>query len=102
MPGMEANRADVWRWAIALAPAAFGVMAPAARRENAKGESPIYGVTTVQIMVKDSKRYAATSGWGLGRFVGGRPVDEAQHETCFGCHEANVKDHDLVVTLFAK
>jgi hypothetical protein len=57
--------------------------------------------TTVQIMVKDSKRYAATGGWGFGRFVGGRPVDEAQHRTCFACHEALVKDHDFVFTRFA-
>ena len=27
--------------------------------------------TTVQIMVKDSKKYAATGGWGFGRFVDG-------------------------------
>jgi cytochrome P460 len=39
--------------------------------------------TTVQIMVKDSKKYAATGGRGFGRFLGGKPVDEAQHKTCF-------------------
>jgi hypothetical protein len=49
--------------------------------------------TTVQIMVKDSKKYAATGGWGFGRFLGGKPVDEAQHKTCFPCHEAGVKGH---------
>ena len=52
--------------------------------------------TTVQIMVKDSKKYAATGGWGFGRFIDGKPVDEAQHKTCFACHEANVKQHDFV------
>lgn len=57
--------------------------------------------TTVQIMVKDSKKYAATGGWGFGRFVDGKPEDEAQHKTCFRCHEANVKGHDLVFTRFA-
>jgi hypothetical protein len=41
--------------------------------------------TTVQIMVKDSKKYAATDGWGFGRFVNGKPVDQAQHETCVPC-----------------
>ena len=30
--------------------------------------------TTVQIMVKDSKKFAATGGWGFGRFINGRPV----------------------------
>jgi hypothetical protein len=57
--------------------------------------------TTVQFMVKDSKKYAATGGWGFGRFIDGKPVDEAQHKTCFACHQANVKNHDLVFTRFA-
>lgn len=57
--------------------------------------------TTVQIMVKDSKRYASTGGWGFGRFIEDQPVDRAQHETCFGCHQANVKGHDFVFTRFA-
>jgi Cytochrome P460 len=57
--------------------------------------------TTVQIMVKDSKKYAATGGWGFGRFINGKPVDEAQHKTCFACHEANVKGHDLVFTRYS-
>jgi len=57
--------------------------------------------TTVQVMVKDSKRYAATGGWGFGRFIGGKPADLAQHETCFTCHAARVKDQDYVFTRYA-
>ncbi len=57
--------------------------------------------TTVQVMVKDSKRYAATDGWGYGRFIDGKPVDEAQHRTCHACHEARVKDRDYVFTRLA-
>ncbi len=57
--------------------------------------------TTVQIMVKDAKKYPDSGGWGFGRFIGGEPVDEAQHETCFACHEARVKGHDFVFTRFA-
>lgn len=57
--------------------------------------------TTVQVMVKDSKKYADTGGWGFGRFIGDKPVDEAQHRTCFACHEARVKGHDFVFTRFA-
>jgi Cytochrome P460 len=57
--------------------------------------------TTVQIMVKDSKKYAATGGWGFGRFINGEPVDEAQHETCFPCHEVSSKAHDLLFTKYA-
>ncbi|MGY4627935.1 cytochrome P460 family protein [Bradyrhizobium sp. USDA 4486] len=54
--------------------------------------------TTVQVMVKDSKKYASTGGWGFGRFVNGKPVDEAQHRTCWGCHEARAKSRDYVFT----
>lgn len=57
--------------------------------------------TTVQVMVKDSKKYAATGGWGFGRFVNGVPTDEAQHKTCFACHDARVKERDYVFTKFA-
>jgi hypothetical protein len=58
--------------------------------------------TTVQIMVKNSKKYASTGGWGFGRFVDGKPADEAQHQTCFACHEARVKGHDFVFTRLAR
>lgn len=57
--------------------------------------------TTVQVMVKDSRKYAATGGWGFGRFVNGAPVDRAQHETCWACHQALVKSHDFVFTRYA-
>ncbi|TFW17184.1 cytochrome P460 family protein [Duganella callida] len=57
--------------------------------------------TTVQVMVKDSRKYAATGGWGFGRFIDGKPADEAQHQTCWGCHQALVKNHDFVFTRLA-
>ncbi len=57
--------------------------------------------TKVQIMVKDSRRYPATGGWGFGRFVNGKPADRAQHQACFACHEARVKGRDFVFTRFA-
>jgi len=57
--------------------------------------------TTVQFMVKNSKRYSATGGWGFGRFINGKPVDEAQHETCFSCHAAHAKGQDYVFTRYA-
>jgi hypothetical protein len=58
--------------------------------------------TTVQVMVKDSKKYATSGGWGFGRFIAGKPVDEAQHETCFACHEARVQGHDYVFTRYGQ
>ena len=57
--------------------------------------------TTVQFMVKDSKKYAATGGWGFGKFADGKPVSEKEHSECFACHAAHVKNHDFVFTRFA-
>ena len=57
--------------------------------------------TTVQVMVKDSRKYATTGGWGFGRFIDGKPADETQHRTCFACHEARAKGHDYVFTRYA-
>jgi hypothetical protein len=54
----------------------------------------------MQVMVKDSKKYAATGGWGFGDFKDGKPADEAVHKTCFSCHEP-AKDHDFVFTHYA-
>ncbi|MGF6496291.1 hypothetical protein ABIE56_004495 [Luteibacter sp. 621] len=57
--------------------------------------------TTVQVMVKDSKKYAASGGWGFGRFIDGKPADLAQHQSCLACHQAKVVNHDLVFTRYA-
>jgi len=57
--------------------------------------------STVQVMVKDAKKYAATGGWGFGRFVNGQPADLAQHQTCWACHQALVRNHDFVFTRLA-
>jgi hypothetical protein len=57
----------------------------------------------VQFMVKDSKKYAATGGWGFAHFDEntGKPADEAVLKTCFACHQA-VKDRDLVFTRYSR
>jgi hypothetical protein len=54
----------------------------------------------VQFMVKDSKKYAATAGWGFADFKNGKPGDEALHRTCFPCH-LPAKDRDLVFARYA-
>ena len=54
----------------------------------------------MQVMVKDSKKYAATGGWGFGDFKDGKPGDEALHKTCFPCHEP-AKGNDYVFTHYA-
>jgi Cytochrome P460 len=55
----------------------------------------------LQFMVKNSKKYAATGGWGYGQFdKNGKPVDEAMLKTCFPCHQP-IKDRDFVFTRYA-
>jgi len=55
----------------------------------------------LQFMVKDSKKYASTGGWGFAQFdKNGKPADESKHKTCFPCHEPG-KDHDFVFTRYA-
>lgn len=67
-----------------------------------KGEFVPGAATTVQFMVKDSQRYAATGGWGFGKFKDGKPVSEKEHRACFSCHQAHVKNHDFVFTRYAE
>jgi hypothetical protein len=55
----------------------------------------------LQFMVKDSKKYAATGGWGYSSFgKDGKPTDEAAMKTCFPCHQA-IKDRDFIFTRYA-
>lgn len=56
--------------------------------------------TNIQIMVKDSQKYATTGGWGFAQFKDGKPADEAVHKTCFACHEP-AKANDFVFTHYA-
>ena len=54
----------------------------------------------LQFMVKDSKKYAATGGWGYAQFnKDGKPADEAKLKTCFPCH-VPVKDRDYLFTRY--
>ena len=55
----------------------------------------------VQFMVKDSKKYASSGGWGFAQFTDGKPDGEAVHKTCFACH-APAKDRDFVFTRYSQ
>lgn len=57
--------------------------------------------TNVQFMVKDSKKYASTGGWGFAQFDDGKPASEAAIKTCFPCHEP-AKERDFVFTRYAR
>ena len=59
--------------------------------------------TNVQVSVKDSKRYAASGGWGYGQFENGEPnKDAVLVQTCFACHAKLEKDADLVFTAYSR
>jgi hypothetical protein len=66
-----------------------------------QAQSFVPGVpTNIQFMVKDSKKYAATGGWGFAHFKDGKPGDEAFMKPCFPCHNL-AKASDLVFTRYA-
>ena len=56
--------------------------------------------TNVQFMVKDSRKYATTGGWGFAQFKDGKPDPVADLKACFPCHEP-VKARDFVFTHYA-
>lgn len=75
--------------------------APAEQIEKLLAASFVAGPpTNVQLMIKDSRKYAATGGWGFAQFNDGKPADEAVHKTCFSCH-APAKASDFVFTRYA-
>jgi Cytochrome P460 len=54
----------------------------------------------VQFMVKDSKKYGSTNGWGFAQFKDGKPDEKADLKTCSPCHEP-AKANDFVFTHYA-
>jgi hypothetical protein len=56
----------------------------------------------VDVMVKDSQRFAKTGGWGFQRFVKDSKTELAAAptpEACFACHE-NLKKDGLVLSTY--
>jgi hypothetical protein len=58
--------------------------------------------SNVQFMVKDSKKYAATGGWGFGHFNGReeKPGDRSLLQTCYPCHQ-KIKSRDQIFSRYA-
>jgi hypothetical protein len=54
----------------------------------------------VQFMVKDSKKYASSGGWGFAQFDDGKPASEAVHSKCFACHTP-AQARDFVFTRYS-
>ena len=55
--------------------------------------------TNVQFMIKDSKKYASTGGWGFAQFTNGK-ADAIVQQSCFACHEP-AKATDFVFTHYS-
>jgi hypothetical protein len=62
------------------------------------GDAPVW---YLQFMVKDSKKYAETGGWGFAQFDkdGNPSADAAKLKTCFPCHEP-AQSRDFVFTRY--
>ena len=57
--------------------------------------------SNIQFMIKDSKQYASTGGWGFGHFQDASPLtDKAKLKGCFDCH-SQIKSRDLVFTRYS-
>lgn len=54
----------------------------------------------MQVMVKDSRRYAASGGWGFAQFNDGRPAPDAVQASCHPCHTA-ARNRDFVFSRYA-
>jgi Cytochrome P460 len=77
--------------AVGLSPEAI---AKALSRTFVAGEP-----TNVQFMIKDSKEYASTGGWGFAQFTNGKP-DAIVEQTCYACHSP-AKATDFVFTHYS-
>lgn len=77
-----------------------GKLSPAALQKLLDGTFVAGPATNIQLMVKDSKKYASTGGWGFAQFTNGKPDTGAVLKTCFPCH-APAQAHDFVFTRYA-
>ena len=58
----------------------------------------------IEVMVKDSRRYPSTGGWGFERFVGdgqGPALTDADRAKCFACHQGQ-RNNDSVFSTAPK
>lgn len=56
--------------------------------------------TNVQLLVKDSRKFAATGGWGFAQFNKSNSANAAVAKECFACH-VPAKSNDYVFTHYA-
>jgi hypothetical protein len=85
----------------ALRPALERAVGPEAAQKTLTETFVAGPPTNVQFMVKDSKKYASTNGWGFAQFTDGKPDGGPALKTCFSCH-APAKDRDFVFTRYSR
>ena len=56
--------------------------------------------TNIQFMVKDSRKYPETGGWGFAQFKDGKPAADTLLKTCFPCH-VPAKGRDYLFTHYS-
>jgi hypothetical protein len=68
---------------------------------ESKGDYALGNRKFIDVMVKDSKKYAATGGWGFEEFMetdNGKPaLDTEGQKKCFNCHNSRAGER-LVFT----
>ena len=78
---------------------------PSAQNDAAFGQQQSFVAgdpTNVQILVKNSKRFSGTGGWGFGQFIAGKyDPRQAPMQSCFACHEKRGAADDFVFTRYA-
>ena len=74
-------------------------LSPAAITKLLSGSAVAGTATNVQLMVKDSKKYSSTGGWGFAQFTNGKP-DTITPNTCFACH-APARANDFIFTHYS-
>jgi hypothetical protein len=60
-------------------------LSPDSMRKLLSGTFAAGPATNVQFMLRDSRKYAATGGWGFAQFTNGKPDAILQH-SCWDCH----------------
>jgi hypothetical protein len=86
---------NVFRRALA------GKVSPDALEKLLAGSFVAGPATNVQFMIKDSKKYAPTGGWGYGQFTNSKADTGAVMKGCFPCHALAPKDRDFVFTTYS-
>ena len=92
---IQDGKTKVWADGTVFAKAAWK------QQTNTDGTISMGAFKQVEFMIKDSKKYAATEGWGWARWLGDELVSYGKNadfpKECISCHTP-VKDNDYVFT----